>query len=112
MHKQEAPWLHALIYPNGLIITIHILVCNMELLNMSIVQGNWKCQVNSTEMRAAMEFIGKMADGGDGEDEAMLIEVEVPEDSASSRSQCTVCHQSMPVTRLGLIHVHGPMLNR
>ena len=51
-------------------------------------------------------------DDDDGEGEAALIEDEAPEDSASSRSQCTVCHRSMPVTRLGLIRVHGPVLNR
>ena len=45
---------------------------------------------------------------------AVLIEDEAPEaseDSAFSRSQCTVCHRSMTVTRLGLIRVHGPVLN-
>ena len=55
----------------------------------------------------------KMADGDDDDEgEAALIEDEAPEDSASSRSQCTVCHRSMSVTRLGLIRVHGPVLNR
>ena len=55
----------------------------------------------------------KMADvDDDDEGEAALIEDEAPEDSASSRSQCTVCHRSMPVTRLGLIRVRGLVLNR
>ena len=55
----------------------------------------------------------KMANGGDDDEgEAALIEDEASEDSASSRSQCTFCHRSMPVTRLGLIRVHGPVLNR
>ena len=53
-----------------------------------------------------------MADGDDGEDGVRLIEDEAPEDFASSHSQCTVCHRSMPITRLGLIYVHGPVLNR
>ena len=52
-----------------------------------------------------------MADGNDDEGEAALIEDEAPEDSASSCSQRTVCNRSMPVTRLGLICVHGPVLN-
>ena len=49
-----------------------------------------------------------MAD--DGEGETALIEDEAPEESASFRSLCTVCHRSMPVTRLGLIRVHGQVL--
>ena len=53
-----------------------------------------------------------MADDDDDESEAALIEDEAPEDSASSRSQCTDCHRSMPITRLGLIRVRGPVLNR
>ena len=52
-----------------------------------------------------------MADVDDDEGEAALIEDSAQEDSASSRSQCTVCHPSMPVTRLGFLHVHGPVLN-
>ena len=27
----------------------------------------------------------------------------------SSRNLCAVCHHPMPVTRFGLIHVHGPV---
>ena len=53
-----------------------------------------------------------MADGNDDEGEVALIEDEAPEDSASSRSQRKVCNRSMPVTRLGLIRVHGPVINR
>ena len=60
--------------------------------------------------------IGEMADADvdvdDDEGEAGLIEDEAPKDSASSCSQCTVCHRSMPITRLGLIRIHGPVLNR
>ena len=53
-----------------------------------------------------------MADVDDDEGEAALIEDEAAEDSAPYRSQCTVCHRSMPVTRLGLIRIHGPVWNR
>ena len=52
-----------------------------------------------------------MDDNDDDEGEKVLIKDEALEDSASSRSQCTVCHRSMPVTRLG-IRDHGPALNR
>ena len=51
-------------------------------------------------------------DDDDDEGGVVLIEDEAPEDSAFSRSLCSVCHRSMPVTRLGLICVHGPVLNR
>ena len=49
----------------------------------------------------------------EGEDNAVvLIESPIPEASHLSRAECAVCRRSMPITRCGLVRVHGPVASR
>ena len=42
----------------------------------------------------------------------VLIESPIPEASHLSRAECAVCRRSMPITRCGLVRVHGPVASR